>query len=195
MNIFFLHPCHVISTNLYYDVHVNKITVELMQMLANCYTPELLKLAPRTLMGRVRSHSYLHHPMSKWVMDNPANHELALTYLNDLIIEREYRWPGKKPIFASVEFYEFCASTEPLNLTNPNNQEANNQEGNPDNQEGTPFPLCMPDRYKTDDPYKSYQQYYLRGKDYLAQYTFPDGTILTGEAALNHLRKNLYNID
>lgn len=184
MNIFFLHHNHAKSTDLYYDVHVNKITVELMQMLANCYTPEQLKLAPLTLMGKVRSHSYLHHPMTKWVMDNPANHKVALNYLKDLIIERVYRWPEKKPIFASVEFRNFCESFNPLNLINP------------DNLRETPFPLCMPNKYKTDDPYESYQQYYLRGKDHLARYTFPANLmILTGEAALNHLRKRLYSID
>lgn len=88
MNIFCLQLNPVAAARDNCDIHTNKMLLECAQLLANCFTLEDLKSAPKIKTGEFRSHSYLHHPISKWVMLNNSNFEWTLLHAVSLEIER-----------------------------------------------------------------------------------------------------------
>ena len=147
MNIFVLDndPC-VAAQNLI-DRHVNKMIVESVQMLANCYTPDHLTFAPPSQNGETRKYSYYNHPCSVWARESYGNFDWLLNHADSIISERYHRF----------EKGHFC---EDIIKWFQNNNPSNVKQFNPI----TPFALAMPDDYKSDDAVESYRKYYISDK-------------------------------
>lgn len=70
------------------DAWVKKLSIEVAQLLASCYTAEELFNAPRTIKGTVRSNrSHPHHPIAKWVQTSHSNFMWALEWGYFAILE------------------------------------------------------------------------------------------------------------
>lgn len=106
MNLFVLDRDPVVAAEYNCDVHCNKIVLELAQMLANCFTEEKLKYAPKTKTGTSRKHSYYNHPVSKWIRNSKENLRWALKHGFALEKERLYR--GYNPHF-SIDFINWVS--------------------------------------------------------------------------------------
>jgi hypothetical protein len=126
--------------------------IESAQMLANAYSVEQLKDAPRTQTGNVRRYSYLHHPCSKWVLESKQNFDWLLNHAIGLADEKWYR-TGKKHF--TLEFLCWCDNNPP-NL--------------PDNGL-TPHAQAMPEHFKNSDFVKAYKDYYNADKVHLFKWT------------------------
>jgi hypothetical protein len=101
MNLFVLDRNPEVAAEYNCDVHCNKVLLEIAQMLANCFTEEKLKYAPKTKTGTARKHSYYNHPVSKWIRNTKENLRWALSHGFALEKERLYR--GYNPHF-SIDF-------------------------------------------------------------------------------------------
>ncbi len=96
MNIFRLHNDPDEAAKLNQDLHVNKICLEVTQMLANCYSLEqLASEAPLTQKGTVRKYSHLKHPLSQHIMSSKGAFKWALQHGLALCEEFEYRFERK----------------------------------------------------------------------------------------------------
>ena len=113
MNLFILDQDPVIAATYYQDLHVNKIIIEGAQMLAAAYTLDRLKQkdVPRTQKGTPREHGFKNHPMSKWVRQNINNYNWALTHINGLCDEFEYRY--NKGRHYTRDFVDWCYANTP----------------------------------------------------------------------------------
>lgn len=100
MNIFILQDDPILAARDNCDTHCNKIFLEISQMLANCFTVEELKKAPKTQKGAVRKHSYFNHPVSKFVRASKINMEWVIEHAEEL--ERQRLLIGYNPHFSTT---------------------------------------------------------------------------------------------
>ena len=98
MNLFVLHEDPVLAAKDNCDKHCNKMVLETVQMLANCFSPEALQDAPKTKAGAIRSHSYFNHPVSKFVRATRENMRWTIEHAEEL--ERQRLLIGYKPHFS-----------------------------------------------------------------------------------------------
>ena len=166
MNIFILDKNPKKCVEYYHDKHVNKMIIESCQMLANAFTLKELKTAPKTKKGNYRKHSYLHHPCSKWVLENKSNW-IWLLRLTDYLLE-EYAYRFNKKHFCH-DLWQWC---------NDNQWGIKHYIGLEIDKKPVSFVLAMPDKYKiikdnfsygsvteySFDIIKSYRKYYINKK-------------------------------
>lgn len=158
MNIFFVDRDPFIAAKMLPDVytggphHGGKMIVESCQMLANAYSKDKLKLAPLTIKGTVRKHSYLHHPCSKWVLLNKANFNWLLRHADSMLNEKIFR-TGK---VTTNPFIDWCLNNEPDHY------------GCDYDYKFTDPPMCMPEKYRTTDVVQSYRDYLVKGKGHIS---------------------------
>ena len=153
MNIFYLDHSPEKSAHYMADIHVqSKMIVESGQILANCYSLEALKSAPKTQKETVRKHSYVKHPCVLWARDNEANFRWLVAHALFLADERMYRWPDRESHFTESFIY-WCTKNAPDNLIASHN-------------ELTVPALAFGDyRYlRGPDPVESYRNYYKIAK-------------------------------
>lgn len=156
MNIFFVNNDAKLCAQELPDTYTGskskggKMIIESCQMLANAYPS--LESAPLTQMGEVRKHSYLHHPCSKWVLSSVKHFQWLLEHALAMIEEKQFR--GGKLHFSSC-FLEWCIHNPPNLL---------------DNGWRDP-PMCMPEKYYSDDCRMSYQAYIRNEKPHLLYWT------------------------
>jgi hypothetical protein len=105
MNIFALDRDPEVSARYYGNIHLNKIFLEITQMLANCFSDEHLQSAPYTEAGTVRKKSHINHPVSIWMRKSKSNLQWAIEHALSLEQERLYR--GFNP-HKSMKFLKWC---------------------------------------------------------------------------------------
>jgi len=151
MNIFVLDENIDSCAKYLCNAHLNKLVVEHVQMLSNCYSPESLLTAPKTKTDSIRKYSHYNHPASIWTRQTLGNFKWLWNYTEAILDERRFR--GFNEHFSEI-FTEWIYDRKPDNIVNINSEEL------------TPFVLCMPDQYKQKDPVESYRQYYINDKQY-----------------------------
>jgi hypothetical protein len=153
MNIFALSLCPEKCSQYHNSTHVRKQIVEYSQLLANAYTTEQLQLAPRTQKGTVRKYSYIHNPVSKWVLESSLNWQWLRSLASELCREYVYR-AGKIhfcQIFVDWTYLNFPAKQFKSNLL-------------------TPFYQAMPEDVKNENVVFAYRNYYMKYKRHLADW-------------------------
>jgi hypothetical protein len=107
MNLFVLDENPIKAAQFNCDLHCNKIVLEVAQMLANCFAPDVLVHAPTTKSGTVRKHSYYNHPVSIWMRKTLSNLFWSIEHAYGLESERLHR--GYNP-HHSIAFIDWCAN-------------------------------------------------------------------------------------
>jgi hypothetical protein len=145
MNIFVLDTDPNIAAKYHTDKHVRKMIVESAQMLS---TAHQIIDGPNP---NVYKTAYKNHPCTKWARESQLNYMWLLGLFVALLKEYETRF--KK--------HHKCETLIKHLTIMPNILKT----------EFTPFALAMPDQYKTNDPVKSYRNYYLYEKKHLFYWT------------------------
>lgn len=144
MNIFVLHTHPKVCAQFHCDRHVVKMILETAQLLSNVAPPQLC----------LYKQTHMNHPCSKWARESFENFLWLYELGTELGIEYTHRY-GK--YHKSVEVMHLARR-----FTEPGSFKTTGR---------TPFALCMPDKYKTDDPVASYRNYYIGEKKRFAKYT------------------------
>ncbi len=105
MNIFCIDKDPIQSAKWLCDQHCNKMVLESAQMVANCFSEEVLELAPKTKKGTTRKYSYWKHPCSIWARETLGNLDWLLRHSLAMEVERLDR--GFNPHF-SAEFLHWA---------------------------------------------------------------------------------------
>lgn len=148
MNIFVLHQYPRKCAEMHCDKHIVKMPVEMAQMLSTAHhthDSEYKHEVYKPIQGK--------HPCPRWVSESSENYDWTFDLFYWLCKEYSKRY-GRD--YKSFELSEYLKN-------NPC------PEG-----EMTERPLCMPDRYKTDDPVESYRNYYLGDKLEIAEWNFSE---------------------
>lgn len=172
MNLFRLDDNPYLAAKYNQDLHVRKIIVEAAQLLANCYSIEQLKDAPKTQSGNVRKYSHIHHPVSKWAKETNGNWQWTVYHAMYLCEEFYYRF-GKEHFCRGFVFWCFNENLVPYNIAEKENIHQTEQ------------PQCFkqhPDCIVPGDPVAGYRNYYrtakktfdIRGKTVHATWTKRD---------------------
>lgn len=133
----------------YMDKHVVKIPVEIAQILSTT-----LRVKGYNSDGIYKS-THIHHPWVKWCCESWDNFDWLLKMGSILCGEYKTRYNKDHKSFLVIwECYRITISIFPT-------MSALNH---------TPFPLCMPDQYKTDDVVQSYRNYYIAEKSHIAKW-------------------------
>ena len=151
MNIFHLHKDPKICAEYHCDKHVVKMILETGQMLSTAYRRhfddgvELYKTA------------YPKHPMTIWVGNSGANFFWTVKLLDQLIYQYTLRY---NKVHTTIRI---------SNLLHSKYKNWHDLTG-----DFLKPPLCMPDKYKSNDYIKSYRDYYIGEKKRFAKYTSVD---------------------
>jgi hypothetical protein len=148
MNIFFLASDPKESVSYYVNTHVNKILIEIAQMLSTAhyyYNP------------KYNSYFYYkpvmkNHPMNKWVRQNTANYNYAYKLYIALCEEYKYRF-GRTHL---SENYKDALKYAPISI--------------PSSNKITQPPLCIKEDCILDNTIESYRMYYIQHKKHLAKW-------------------------
>jgi len=137
VNIFVLDSNPSIAASMACLSHVCKQIVESAQMLSNCWTED------KAFYRR----THYNHSCSKWARATQGNYQWLFDY-GFFLTERYTNVYGK--IHKCAQYFKatYCLPNNLLSET----------------VERTPFVLCMPDKYKVNDPVQSYQNYYIGEK-------------------------------
>lgn len=146
MNLFILDYDFNKCAKYHNDKHVVKMILEGIQLLNNAASIRSKTYVP------VYKTTHLNHPVSKWVSESKENFDWQFNLFKSLCQEYTFRYNKihKCQSFTSI---------------------FNSLEANFPSQSLTPFALCMPDQYKTDDAVESYRNYYLAEKAKIAKWT------------------------
>ena len=137
MNIFYLSRDPFKAAKYQYNKHVVKMILESAQLL---YTAHWVLGSDMPENAYRKTHE--NHPCAIWVRESEVNYDWLFSHLLGLLMEYERRYNKKHKTFNHVSFLMFpppyisCVKK----FTHP--------------------PLCMPDKYKTNDPVESYWNYY-----------------------------------
>ena len=144
MNIFILKRDPVKAAQLLDDTRLGKMLLEDTQLIATALidggAPE--SVLPKTLAGTPYRKTHSNHPCALWVRETQANFTWTLIHAHAAGAEFLTR------------FGKVHASHQAL-IDMPTDILQYIPKG-----ELTPWPLCMPDEFKTDDPVESYRAYY-----------------------------------
>ena len=145
MNIFVLDQNPVRAARMQCDRHVVKMTLETAQMLSTVIN-ELGGQSPYKT-------AHVNHPCSVWARQSVENFRWLYRHGMALSLEYTKRY-GKTHKSESV--IRQCLDALPtVSMASV---------------EQTPFPLCMPDKYKCDDAVESYRRFYIGEKSRFAQW-------------------------
>ena len=181
MNIFAIYRCPLKSARHLVDSHVVKMVLESAQMLANCFSREMLadETCPRTQTGTVRKYAHYNHPCSKWVRASRENMRWLIAHALAMDLERIQRSmlkaqeqlklkeegkPYKKSVANSIPVPHHCIPF--INWVQLNLQHSLIPEG-----PLTEFAQAMPDEFKCEDSVQAYRNFYITGKQHLHKWT------------------------
>lgn len=158
MNIFCLDKDPIQSAKWLCDQHCNKMVLESAQMVANCFSQEVLESAPKTKNGTTRKYSYWKHPCSIWARETVGNLSWLLNHSLAMEVERLDR--GFNPHF-SAEFLHWAFE----NIKKSENDTSLEQ---------TPFAIAISDTMKcrqeptfeSSDEVGKYRLYYKLDKPF-----------------------------
>ena len=105
MNIFCIDKDPIQSAKWLCDQHCNKMVLESAQMVANCFSEQVLESAPTTKRSTTRKYSYWNHPCSIWARETLGNLDWLLRHSLAMEVERLDR--GFNPHF-SAEFLHWA---------------------------------------------------------------------------------------
>lgn len=166
MNIFFLHVLATLSAADYCDKHVNKIAIEITQMVWMAWRHVENAGNPATVK-RYRANNY-NHPMAVWVRMAHANYLYAIDLGLELIKEFYKRRVERAKIKRVVEKPHACEVVlqwlrdhlpPHFGLDTYVQQPYLATVNVPPN--CTPVPLCMPPALHCDDLIQAYRNYYM----------------------------------
>ena len=143
MNIFVLDEHPVFAARMLCDKHVVKMVLETAQLLSTTYW-HFNQPAPY-------KQTHKNHPCAVWARSRHSNYEWL--WEHGIAIAEEYTYRYNK-IHKSQAVIEELAELPRGIRRGPM----------------TPFPLCMPDKYKTDDVVESYRAYYVGEKSHMLTY-------------------------
>lgn len=168
MNIFFLDFDPRVCAFYYCDQHVNKILLEVVQMLYTCIHCSGISTtsAPLTKSGaNGYRKAHVNHPMTMWVRSSKENYKWACRHAASLALEYHKRYSKVHACTKHVEWlsrqYKHIICNED---TSPTAYYAPGPPGT------TNAPECMPDEYKDPSLVKSYMLYYRYEKFKFARY-------------------------
>jgi hypothetical protein len=150
MNIFIYDNDIKTNAQYYPNSHLIKIQLEVAQMLSTTY---------RILMNydgdKVYKSTHSNHPCSLFMRASYENYKYCLDLYYALHDEWNYRYQHDK-IHASFEVVNFIEENlKPLHFQAINR---------------TPFALAMDEKYRCNDPVKSYRDYFIAEKMHLAKW-------------------------
>lgn len=79
--------------------------IESGQLLANCYTSEILAQAPKTQTGNIRKYSHKNHPCSLWAKSNILHFNWLLCHSLSICHEYHHRF---NKIHFTTTFIQWC---------------------------------------------------------------------------------------
>jgi hypothetical protein len=163
MNIFWLDKNLKKNAEYYVDSHVRKIILEITQLLSNVLHFYNIKAPYKP--------THMDHPLSKWVRENNDNFDLTCEMGLILGDEFQFRF-GKKH-----KCYDIIADIWEGDIENENEDiyhflpQGKFNYWETYNIDFANLCLCMPDKYKTNDPIESYRNYYIGEKSHLFKWT------------------------
>ena len=137
MNIFVLHDNPRLAAQMACDKHCVKMILESAQLLCSPY--------PKGEAPYRRTH--YNHPSSQWVRASEGNYRWLIEYSYSLCNEYNLRYAKHHKSFSIIRWCE----ENMYKLKFPTNRL-------------TPFPQCMPDKYKGEDVVMAYRNYYIGEK-------------------------------
>jgi hypothetical protein len=146
MNLFILSLIHQEIAEYMMDKHVSKILLEAVQML--CSARRILE-PDDDKNNCLYKLAHKNHPVTIWCRKSKANFEWTLDLIDHL--HREWKYRYGHPESKTHKSYLIALYLRE-NIPHDDKFEATGL---------TPFALAMPDEYKTDDPVKSYRNYYM----------------------------------
>lgn len=138
MNIFVLDNNIKLCAKYHCDKHVNKMLLEMCQMLCSAHYEWQTNNIPYRK-------AYFNHPCTKWIRTSNENYYWGLELGFELSNEYTYRY-GK--IHKCLNILNWCKNNNPKAISN----------------ERTPWALAMPDQYKCNNAITSYRNYYVGEK-------------------------------
>lgn len=142
MNIFWLDENLEKSASYLADQHVVKMPIESLQLLCSVHHHFVNPNVPY-------KPTHMNHPCSVWARDSAANYQLLFEYAIKIgnEYERRYKKEHKSWLLLSSLPDEDCYGFRHNGLTSK--------------------PLCMPEKYHSDDVISSYRHYYACEKSHL----------------------------
>jgi hypothetical protein len=127
------------------DKHISKILLEAVQMLCTA-----LHILEPGIHKKIYRQAHKNHPVTIWCRTSQENFEWTLRLIDCLHVEWRFRNTHvkmHKSYLVALYLKEHIPSLFPMKGL-------------------TPFALAMPIEYKTEDPVKSYQKYYVSKKSF-----------------------------
>ena len=149
MNIFHLDKNPITCAKYHCDKHIVKMIVETGQMLCTAYQRHY------GIKDDLYKPAYPNHPMTKWVGNSRGNFSFTVKLFCCLLSEYTDRY---NKTHKTLKIYL---------LLNTKYKKWKNMEGS-----FTKPPLCMPNKYKSNDYIKSYKNYYIGEKMHFAKYNY-----------------------
>lgn len=148
MNIFVLDTDVVKCAQYHCDKHVVKMILETTQLLNNA----LIKCD--TAYDAVYRQTHKNHPASIWAAESRDNFDWLVSL--GLALSDEYSFRYDKVHKCTSLIKGFCDGRSRLHIPSGNM---------------TPFKLCMPEQYQTDNAVESYRAYYIGSKADIAKWS------------------------
>lgn len=147
MNIFVIDYDIELAAQAHVDKHCVKMILETTQLLNNALIVGCSDYSP------VYRQTHKNHPCSIWVTESADNFEWLVNFGLALCSEYTYRYSKVHKCQSILQQFYLLINR----LTLP--------------QIGlTQFRLCMPDKYKVEDPVESYRNYYRGDKAHIAKW-------------------------
>lgn len=148
MNIFVLDRDPETAAKMHCDKHANKMILECAQMLC----------ATLHFYGEKSPYKKTHvnHPCSVWARASRQNCLWLIALMRYLTVEKSYRYPKKGVHLSWTTLQPYLSVLASLPFPK---------------EERTEFVLCMPDKYKGEDPVEAYRKFYLVEKKHILVYT------------------------
>ena len=148
MNIFVLDYDQEKAAQYHNDKHIVKMVLEYAQLLSSVH-----RIHNSPFADNVYRLTHKNHPCAIWARESYSNYDWLYTMFQATALEYTNRYSRVHKSFAERSAYlrQNC-----LNI----------------DKGLTPFPLCMPDQYKTNDAVESYRAYYMGEKRHIAQWKF-----------------------
>lgn len=144
MNLFILAYIHQEIVEYMMDKHIAKILLEAVQML--CTSKHILDPEDTVNNAKIYKKCHINHPVTIWVRSSFENYLWTLDLVEALHKEWNYRYNHNKihkSYLVAMHLRNCIPSKKSFEYTGL-----------------TKFALAMPDKFKCNDPVKSYRQYY-----------------------------------
>jgi len=147
MNLFILSLIQREIAQYMMDKHVSKILLEAVQML--CSAKRLIDPDDIDVNNQIYKMAHKNHPVTIWCRKSKANFIWTLDLIEELHNEWRFRYNHDE-----TKFHKSYLMALILRENIPSDDKFE--------EVGlTPFALAMPEQYKSNDPVKSYRNYYM----------------------------------